>query len=354
MKLICNQGELSEVLSIVSRAASGRTYPILESILIDATGSEVTCSATNMELAIKMSVPQIEVLDSGSILVSGKILTDIVRKLPAGKVEIATTDSGAMIKSGKSKFNLPVIPADQFIQLKEPSGAQFFVNADELKTAIKQTIFATVADDPRPFISSALFETTADKLTIVATDVNRLAVREVPISGGPELTFLLSAKSLKELMGIIRGQIALSVDSNQFFVMAEGLTVSCQLVNAQYPKYRQVIPKESSGKVMMERREFIRSLERTSLISDSAKFEITADRMFISSRESDRGEFREEVEVQKSGQDYVSGFNTKFLLEFAKAVDAKEIEMSYSDPLRPALLKAGNDDYFNVVMPMKL
>jgi DNA polymerase-3 subunit beta len=363
MKITCLQDELARFLQITARAlAIKSTLPILTGIFLETKENSLRCVATDLEIAIEVNVPNIQVFTAGSLVLPGKTFVEIIRHLPQGPVTIEFDENAKMvtITSKHSSYQLPVLPVEEFPTLPElKDGTQVEIKGEELKEAIRQTIYATLADDPRPFLSSILWEITPGRLRLVATDVNRLALRDLTVTADFQKSALVPVHSLREIANIFGSnneeKLIIHITDKLIFIKGAGITLSSRLVEAQFPRYEQVVPKEFNGVVGVNKSEFIDALERTALVSNSIKINISEKGMIITAKEPDKGRSYEEVPLDFSGKEIEIGFNVRFLLDFLKSVEAEKVIFKYSQDQKPTLLQAeGKDEYIYIVMPLKL
>ncbi|HBE77216.1 MAG TPA: DNA polymerase III subunit beta [Firmicutes bacterium] len=363
MKIVCLQDELARFLQITARALAVKsTLPILTGIFMETNGNILRCVATDLEIAIEVNVPNIQVFTNGSIVLPGKTFVEIIRHLPPGPVTIELDENSKMvtITSKHSNYQLPILPAEEFPTLPElKDGTQIEISGEDLREAIRQTIYATLADDPRPFLSSILWEVTTGRLRLVATDVNRLAVRDLKVNEDFQKTALVPVHSLREIANIFGSnneeKLKIHITDKLIFIHGSGITFSSRLVEAQFPRYEQVVPKEFNGTVVINKDEFVAALERTALVSNSIKISISEKGMIITAKEPDKGRSYEEIPLDFTGIEIEIGFNGRFLLDFLKSVEDEKIIFKYNQDQKPTLLQAqGKDEYFYIVMPLKL
>ncbi len=363
MKIVCSQDELSRFLQITAKAlASKSTLPILTGILIETKENVLRCVATDLEIAIEVNVPNIQVFSPGSIVLPGKTFVEIIKHLPSVPVTIELEENAKMvtITSQHSSYQLPVLPVEEFPtlpELKEENKVE--IKGEELRESIRQTIYATLAEDPRPFLSSILWEITPGKVRLVATDVNRLALKDLAVNTDLQKNALVPVHSLREIANIFGGnseeRINVYLTDKLIFIKGSGIILSSRLVEAQFPRYEQVVPKDFSGTVQVKRNEFIDALERTSLVSNSIKININNNGLIITAKEPDKGKSYEEVGIELDGKEMEIGFNVRFLLDFLKSVEGDNIIFKYTQEQKPTLLQAQDkEDYIYVVMPLKL
>jgi DNA polymerase-3 subunit beta len=365
MKISCSQEELARYLQIVSHAiASKTTLPILNGILLETRDNALRCLATDLEIAIEVMVPNIQVINPGSLVVPGKTFVEIVKHLPRFNVEIEFDENEKMvsINSKNLSYQLPLLPIEEFPTFPEAkSEEKLEVNGEKLREAIHQTMYATLGEDPRPFVTSILWEISETQMRLVATDVNRLAIKDIPIHGGIHKNALVPVRSLREIAGIFGSNpesiLEINITEKLIFIKSSGIKFSSRLIEAQFPRYEQVIPKDFSGNAQMNRNDLIEALERTALVSSSIKVNINVGNslMIITAKEPDKGHSKEEISIEVSGKEIEMGFNVRYLLDFLKAVDSDQILFKYVQDQKPALVQGEKDhDYQYVVMPLKL
>ena len=357
MKLLCAQEDLARYLQIAVRAiATKSTLPILTGILLETKESYLRCVATDLEIAVEVKIPNIQIQKPGMVVLPGKTFVEIVRHLPQLPVEIELDDNSKTVSS----YQLPILPIEEFPTLPDfKNGEKIEISSDRLKEAVRQTIYATLAEDPRPFLSSILLESASDRLRLVATDVNRLAVKDITVKTSIQKNALVPVRALREISNIFGSNpediLDIYIGEKLIYITGAGVTFSSRLVEAQFPRYEQVIPKEFQGSLVISRTLLIEALERTSLVSNSIRMGISEKGVIITAKEPDKGKSYEEIPVDFNGEELEIGFNVRFLLDFLKAVDTEEIIFKYIQEQKPALLQIkGEEDYKYIVMPLKL
>lgn len=351
MKLIINQSELSYALSTVSRAISGKpSMPVLGGVKIETTGESITCQATDTELSLTVTIPTM-FPESMVMVVPGKSLTDLVKKLPDKPIEIETGDTKTTIKCQKSIYDLPVFQAAEYPELPKVEGEKIAVKLDDLKAAIKKVIITTLPDDPRPYACSLLFETSAGKIRLVGTDVNRLAIADINAETEQNLSVLVPVRAAKEILNLSGADAEIIIDNNNLQIEANGVTLTTRLLNAQYPNYQAVIPKNFSGGFEINRDYLIRALERVALVSSSIKFDID-ETLTITAKEPGSGKANEQIEIDQAGERMTIGFNAKYLLDLLKVVDIDRVKLQYINSMKPVLVEI--EGYKHIIMPLKV
>ena len=378
MKIICSQEELARSLQIAGRGlAVKNTLPILSGMLLETYSDSLTIFTTDLEVGIEVYVPKTTVMQPGKVVVPGKTFIDIIKHLPPGRVEIALDmEKGVFnIVSSSSSFQLHTLPVEEFPSLpdsfKELASVFEEGEADvlskkggsvigaELKEAVRQSIYATSPEDPRPFLSSVLLEIFNDRIRLIATDINRLVIREAKFEGTIEQKILVPVRALREVANIFgndpEDNIHLLLVDRQVFFLGKGIVFSSRLVDAQFPRYEQVIPTEFKGTMQVHRQEILSSLERIALLDNVVKMTVTREGLFLTANEPDLGNAYEELKCSYSGEELQIGFNARFLIDYLRTVDKDEIIFHFSGNMKASLLQGtGSDSYKYIIMPMRL
>lgn len=362
MRLTCQQDELSRALQVVARGVAQRSsLPILTGILLKAENNRLWARGTDLELAVECVLPA-SVSAAGSAVVSGKTLTEFVRRLPVGQVEMSLDDKGANLRldAAKTSIQLPVMPADDFPSLPAPSsGVEISLSPGLLRDMVKQTIFATLSEDSRPFLSSILWELKDGRLRLVATDINRLALRETTIDAQGDLRCLIPVRSLREGIGIFSAEndqgISILFGPKQVFLSGNGVTFSSRLMEAEFPQYEQVIPTSFQSELVVKKEALAASLERASLVTDTVKLTVSGGILYLRGDDAALGQTFEELSVEATGEEIQIVFAPQYLLDFLKAVGSEEVRLSFTGPTDRALLRPmDGENYQYVVMPYQV
>jgi DNA polymerase-3 subunit beta len=381
MKILCNREELSQKLSIVSKVATAKgTLHVLGGIKLTASGfaagdGMLTMEATDLEITLRATISsqtgqKIKVLEEGTAVVGGKLFTEAIKKLSGLDVLITIDDRTSLIESGKTKCSLSVFPPEEFPETVENMEIEesFEIGADELKEAVAKTIYATLKEDSRPFTTGIYFELEDNSLRMVGTDVNRLAIYSLPISNNTlgNSAFLVPVKALREIATVYGKNERLKISTDHTKIMVQsivddvadsGIVFSARLLEGQYPKYTNIIPKDFEGEFKVNRHGFVGALERVQLVSNTVIMLIKDDVIRISGREAGKGSVVDELEiVEKSGTDLTIGFNIRFLLDYLKTIDNDATGFKYTVGMKPVVFENAEGTKTNtyLAMPVKL
>ncbi|WP_033436283.1 DNA polymerase III subunit beta [Saccharothrix sp. NRRL B-16314] len=376
MKIRVERDGLADAVAWVARSLPSRPpVPVLGGVLLDAgaedgSGEALTVSGFDYEVSAQCGVPA-TIADGGKALVSGRLLADITKALPNHPVEIAVDGSRMTISCGSARFSLPTMPVEDYPQL--PSMPQ---HAGELPgeifgEAVAQVAVAAGKDDTLPMLTGVRLEIGEGKLTLVATDRFRLAMREFPWEPNEslgEVAVLVPAKTLNDAaktLGASGAKITLSLAANDGLLglSGTGRRTTTRLLDADFPKYRQLLPSEHSAAAIIEVDALVQAIKRVSLVAErgtQVRLEFVDNSLRLSAGGDDEGSAEEELPVEYTGDPVTIAFNPTYLQEGLQAVRTPRAHLSFTTPSRPALLKPVDEDgnvapgYLYLLMPVRL
>ncbi|MFZ5968722.1 MAG: DNA polymerase III subunit beta [Bacillota bacterium] len=365
MKIICSQKNLSHSINIVQKAVSPKTtLPILKGILLETCEQQLKLVGTDLEIGIENYIDA-KIISQGSVVISSRLLGDIVRKLPDADVEIEVDDqNNVVIRCESSEFTLMGQPAVEFPELPEVEEENHYeVQQDLLKNMIRQTVFAAAIDEARPILTGVLMEIENGMVNMVALDGYRLALRQGNIKTSNSNKAVIPSKTLNELYRIISDEGISNVDifftdKHVLFHMDDTRIIS-RLLEGEFINYKQIIPKEHRSCVKVDTRKILDSIERASLLAKEGKnnlikFSIKDDKMVITSN-AEIGKVYEEVPIILEGDDIEIGFNSKYLLDVLKIIDSEEIYLNFTTSVSPCIIKPTDHQNFTyLILPVRI
>src|SRR5438105_7472029 len=273
MKFSATKEKLLEGLQQVQNVVSTRTtLPILSNVLLQAKGSEVHLTTTDLDVGVRGSF-EAKVEKPGATTLPARRLFTIIRELPSSEVSIEVNGkNAASIRSGQSFFKILGLPEEEFPPLPKFENAKnVTISQKALRDGLRKTSYAISTDETRYVLNGLLFSFKDNKLTLVATDGRRLAMVdiELEIPRSQETDIIVPTKAVTELQRLLtdEGDVKVSVSSGQIaFDLNKTLLVS-KLIEGNYPNYKQVIPGEAKERVTLERETFLNSLRRVSLLA---------------------------------------------------------------------------------------
>ena len=369
MKFNLNQQDLQKSLNYCQGVIEKRsTLPILSNVLLDASESKLTITATDLDLIFINKISNVEILEEGKTTTSSSIMYDIVRKFSSGKkINFSSIgDSKIHLESEKSDFNLNCISASEFPLTDENFNEnEFFINSKNLLKLLNKCKFSVSNDETRHYLSGVFFHQTQieDKnfLTAAATDSHRMSVSKVRLK--EKINFepiILPKKTIFQLCSLLEdyeGEVKVSnIKSKIKFELNNSILIS-KLIDGKFPNYVQVIPKENQKKLQVDLKTFLDSVDRVASVSldkkDGVKFSLEKDILNLSVNNTNSGDGKESLNV-KFDHDLDISFNSRYLIDVASQLDGDQIEIYFKDTGSPALIKDPSDfDSIYVVMPMK-
>ena len=364
MKIKVTQDKLSKALTSVSRIAIGKaTLPILNNILIRVDNKKVSLVTTNLDMAVIDFLP-VSNSENGVITVPAKLLTEFISNLPKGEVvEISSKDSQVTIKAGKYSSRINGTPADDFPELpeiNEKKAVTYKMGIDEFKNSIGQVIIAASNDLTRPALTGVYFDTNNDSLFAVSTDGYRLAKKELINKVESEVKAIVPANSLHEVLRSISDdmeEVEISFNDDLVRFRLGEIEIISKLIDASYPNYQALIPKDNDITVNLDKEETIRTTKLAALFARSVDGSIICetkapDTLSIRSVANEFGENDSEIKTTVD-KDCVTRLNSRFFITALNAIDAPEITMEFSSGVKPIVLH-GKDDrkYIHIVMPL--
>ncbi|TCK86794.1 DNA polymerase-3 subunit beta [Natranaerovirga hydrolytica] len=364
MKIICDKVDLLNGVNTVLKAVPTRTtLPILECILLDAHSDELKLISNDLELGIESKVKS-DILQKGQIALNAKIFSDIVKKLPSSKIEITVDDNfKTTIVCEKSKFNIPGQSGDEFLKLPKIEKNNYVkISQLELKEMIHQTIFSIAMEETRPVLTGELIEINNKEFNIVSVDGHRVSIRKSVMDIPFDKNVVVPGKTLSEISKILSSEeddvLVYFADKHILFELENSIVVS-RLLEGDFPKYEQIFSKDYETKIEIDRKDFLDSIDRASLISKDGKktpikVNIEDDNLIITSN-TEIGQAHEEVSILKEGKDLEIAFNPKFLMDALRVIEDEKISIQFTNSLSPCIINQINgEDYKYLVLPIRI
>ena len=358
MKLICSQSELNANLSLASRAVPSRpTHPVLANILLKANSDTDQVELTSFDLSLGICTTfDAQVLEGGEIAIPSKLLLDIVSKLPQGDITVSSTDeeSGGItvtLKPKSGRYQVRAMSADEFPELPTVHEVEpIEVSASALSEGLQRTLFAVSSDETKQALTGVHFFLKRDGIEFASTDGHRLAVVETSRESDEdqESEVTIPAKALRELQkmlsqGSASDQVEIYIDPVQVVFVRGNQRLTSRTLEGHYPAYNQLIPRQFEREVTIDRKQFISTLERISVLASQknniVKLSLDTDNQLVilSCETQDVGSAIESIPAQISGTDIEVGFNVKYLLEGLKELSSAEIQIHLNHQLQPVI-----------------
>jgi DNA polymerase-3 subunit beta len=357
--------------------------PVLAGILLEVDGSQLSVSGFDYEVSARAEV-DVAADESGRVLVPGRLLAEITRALPPHPVVISAEGPRLAITCGNARFSLPTLPVEDYPSLPAMPSSAGVVDSDVFAEAVGQVAVAAGRDDTLPMLTGVRLEIDDDRITLAATDRYRLAVREFtwrPETSGISAAVLVPARTLADAARTLTSgpEITLSLSSGGTGEGILGLSgkdrqTTTRLLDAEFVKYRAIMPTESSADAVLPVGLFTDAAKRVALVAERGtplRCEFTPGQVTLrAGGTDDEGQAEERCDVEFTGDPLTIGFNPTFLLDGLAAVHTERARMDFTSPLKPAVLSgvdepAADDDgaaaparrdgsYRYLIMPVRL
>jgi len=366
MKFNINRDALLPVLQTVSGVVDRRqTLPILSNLLLNIESGSLTITATDMEVEL-IVVIDVQLEQTGELTLPARKLLDICRALPQdAKLQFEVKNDRVLIKSGKSRFTLASLPAQEYpvIDITE-NVVSFNIKQKKLEKLLENTQFAMAQQDVRYYLNGLLLEISNNKIRAVATDGHRLALdeSEIKLEINEPMQIIVPRKGITELTRLLQdddSEIEIQISTNHIRVKNENSCFTSKLIDGRFPDYQRVIPALSESPVLADREELRNSLTRASILSNEkyrgVRIIFNSNSLRALAHNPEQEEAEEELEVDYSGTEIEIGFNVSYLLDTLSIIKSEKVKLSVLDPNSSCLLLPEDDSNCQyVVMPMRL
>ncbi len=363
MKFSIIRSKFIEGLKSVQNIVAGKgSLPILQNVLLEAKGKSLTMTTTDLDISIKTEV-ECEVVEHGVSTLPVKLLFSLISKAAEGKIEIEIdATEKATILAGSAKYRLTGMPESEFPRLpKDEDAYEYKIQQATLREMFRKTSYAASQDDTRRTLKGELLRFRDSKLTMVATDGRRLALveKEMEFPKEAEKDIVLPFKAVQELQRSLNGEgdVDIQVQQSQICFKLGTVTIYSKLMDDAYPNYGQVIPKELSETISVDRQLLLDALDRASVMTmdeaHSTKLVFSSNKLTVSSAASEIGEARDEVPIKYAGATIEIMFNPTYVMEPLKAIDDDEVSIGLRDGHSPAVIKC-SIPFIYVLMPLRI
>jgi DNA polymerase III subunit beta len=353
------------------------SVPVLAGLLIETSDHGLVLSGFDYETSARVTVPA-EVADEGRALVSGRLLADICRSLPAKPVEMATDGAKVSLTCGSARFSLQTLPVDDYPTLPEMPTASGTVSGSAFAAAVSQAVTAAGRDDMLPVLTGVRLEIDGTSIALMATDRYRLSLRELEWNPGqPDLTAtaLVPARVLADTAKALNAgsdvTVALaSSGAGEGIIGFEGQTAggsrrtTTRLLDGEFPKVRSLFPSESATFAWVHTAALVESVKRVSLVAERntpVRLSFSEGVVTLEAGSGDEAQASESLEATVDGDDISIGFNPGYLLDGLGAIDAPVAHLAFTQSTRPAALAGARDlraepdlDFRYLLMPVRL
>jgi DNA polymerase-3 subunit beta len=373
MKVTVLRATLIKPLQMISGVVEKRqTLPILSNILLMVKDQHLSLTATDLDIELIGSIVLEEACEPGSTTVSARKLLDICRALPDDALlDISLEGDQLILRSGASRFALTTLPAQEFPNIESdlPFPARLTISQARLRKLIGKMYFAMGQQDVRHYLNGALFDINQGVMKCVATDGHRLAyssIEEVEVANNVAVKVILPRKSVLELMRLLdqnkEENIVVCIGDSHFRIISPDFTFTSKLINAQYPDYTKLIPRNVENTATANREAVKQALVRASILSNEKfrgiRLHLDQNKLRIVANNPEQEEAEEIVDLEYEGNGLEMGFNAAYLLDVVSTIASDMMRWSFTDPKSGVLIEstdqADKTHSLYVVMPMRL
>ncbi len=365
MKVICDRGALVEALNLVGGAVVSRTpKPVLTCVKLTANDGSLTLAATDLEVAVRFTTLRVEVQEAGEALVPADKFRQIVSESLDATLTLESDQEATHIRGQDSHFKVLGYPVGDFPPLPQFTGdADFTISSHELGSLVSRTIYATARENSRYAINGVLIEREGNKLAVVATDGHRLALARgtCEATRADNRAAIVPTKGLNMLQRFLGDEdqpVKVKIADNQILFLTETALLASNLVEGNFPPYKDVIPRDGDKKATLATQPLMSAVRRAALLtneeSKGVRMSFKKDGLTLSSRAPEMGEAEISVDLPAyEGEPVDIGFNPAYMLDVLKVVTTDQVTLDLRAGNKPGVVRSG-DDFLYVLMPVNL
>ncbi|MCA1984383.1 DNA polymerase III subunit beta [Nocardioides nematodiphilus] len=377
MKFRVDRDVFADAVAWAARSLPVRpSSPVLSGLLIEAGSEGLMLSTFDYETSARATLSA-DVVEEGKSLVSGRMLADISRALPAGKqIDFAIDGARVSLTCGSARFTLQTMPVDEYPTLPEMPSATGTVDSGEFAKAVSQAVTAAGKDDMLPVLTGVRIEIEGSTISLLATDRFRLSLRELswnPRTPDETVAALVPAKVLAETAkSLTNGSevtIALSsTGTGEGIIGFEGAAAggvrrtTTRLLDGEFPKVRSLFPNEHLTTAVVDRKELIDSVKRVALVAErntAVQMAFADGQLTLDAGSGDEAQASEAIEATVNGEDLTTGFNPQFLLDGLTALEQDSVELAFTQASKPVVISGRDEEstalgFRYLLMPRRL
>jgi len=365
MKFTIDRTTISDALVNASKASAVRSnMPALEGVLIKLKNEVITVTGYDLSMGIKCTVSPIEAIEEGEIVVNARIFGDMIRKMPAGAVEITSDDNkDVFLRSGEIEYKVKGISGDDYPNIPDlRREVTFYMDESVLKSMIRQTIHAVALTDIKPIFMGSKFHIENNVLEIAAVDGVRMAKRTEPCEYN-DLDFVVPKKTLDEFMKMLSDEpnekkVSICIDRNQICFAKEDYTIISRLLEGTFIDYDKIMNFTETSSAVVNASDFASSLDRTLLLNtDKYKCPVICtfenDKLHIEIKTA-IGNLNEHLNIKYTGESMKIAFNAKYMIDALRNSECDEVRVDFTGALQPIRVRPlGDESFVGIVLPVR-
>ncbi len=378
MKFRIDRDTFADAVAWTARSLPNRpSVPVLAGLLIESSGDGLTLSGFDYETSTRATLPA-EVADDGRALVSGRLLSEIVKSLPAKPIDVSLDGTKVQVVCGSARFSLQTMPVEEYPQLPDMPTSTGTIKADEFATAVAQASAAAGRDEMLPLLTGVRLELEGSTISLMATDRFRASLRELswyPEKGDLSAQALVPARVLGETARslVAGGDVTIAVSSGEAgdgLIGFEGVVgngsrrTTTRLLEGDFPRVRQLFQAQAETIAYVSTPDFIDSVKRVSLVAERntpVRLTFADGQLLLEAGSGDEAQASESIEATINGADISIGFNPTYLLEGLGVMSEPVVHLSFTQHTKPAAISGvqeiGSDPdgaFRYLIMPVRL
>ena len=359
MRFTASAKDLGAALDNAMACAETRTtIPILSHVLVEARGSTVSITASDLDREVRLVVPA-QVQEPGTEAVEGRLFHSFVKCVKGADIALQSIEGGVKLTSGRPKAEIPSLPREDFPSLGRGNDETAYVlDGPAFQKAVSSVSTAASTEETRYYLCGVYLHAEGEKWISVATDGHRLHKNELGAPGN-DLSLpavILPAKSVQLVQKLFSGagEITLCVSPSRIVISTGSATLNSKLIDGSFPDYKRVIPQDQPYKIKASRSELIEAIGRASIASDAVKFTFGGGTIRISGTANGNTMSSDEVDAACGSAGFEIGATAKYLTAALDVLDGDEVEISLTDSSSPMVFRGGRDGPLSVVMPRRV
>lgn len=349
MKFRVDRKALADTIAVVAKSLPSKPpTPVLAGVKLTADSGVLRVEGFDYETSTRAHVVA-DILDEGSVLVSGKLLADITKALPQKPVEVSVDGARVGIVCGSAKFSLPTMPVADYPALPNFPATTGSLPTEVFETVVGQVAAAAGKDDTLPMLTGVKIEAESGTLTLAATDRFRLAIRTLDWTGS-DVNALIPAKTLADVARNLPtglDNVDVGFHDGLFGADTGNVWTTARVLDAEFPKFRQLLPSEHSAVAGVDVQELVGAVKRVGLVAErGAQIRLTFDKGSLTVTAGTDGESsaEETLAATFAGEPLTIAFNPGYLLDGLHVIDTERVLFGFTTPNRPATLRPLSGD----------
>jgi len=328
------------------------TSQITSHVLLDASNSKLTVKATDYEIGLLVSTPNINIIENGSVTANGKKLLDIIRILKDGDINLEVKNDILYISQSHSNFKLPTFAYNEFptFPLYEEK-PRISIDSHSLIESLKKITPAIDTNNPKFELNGALIDIKENNINFASTDTRRLAVVTIENQNNNQLSIIIPKKAIIEIQKLFFDNIELYYDDTNLIINSDQYTFFTKLINGKFPEYSRIIPKETVYNLTLPKAVMIEAIKQITTISSDVKITFLNNSIIFESLSDDNIEAKTEIDYKTGfSSPFVIAINSRYLLDFLNSINSSEFDIGLNESNLPFILNENN--FKTVVMPI--